>query len=64
MSTRASNCDFSPMKKIIKEDIEQMIASLGNLIQTLDDEGNCLLGDFEKIKKTSCISNRARLPFT
>ncbi|QMV44664.1 sporulation-specific diadenylate cyclase CdaS [Cohnella cholangitidis] len=51
MSTSASNCDFSPMKKLIKEDIEQMISSLGDLIHSLDDEGDCLLGDFEKIKK-------------
>jgi DNA integrity scanning protein DisA with diadenylate cyclase activity len=51
MPTSALNCDFSPMKKIIKEDIEQMIANLDELIHTLDDEGDCLLGDFEKIKK-------------
>ncbi|WP_239614533.1 sporulation-specific diadenylate cyclase CdaS [Cohnella mopanensis] len=51
MPTSALNCDFSPMKKIIKEDIELMIANLDELIHTLDDEGDCLLGDFEKIKK-------------
>ncbi|QJD82633.1 sporulation-specific diadenylate cyclase CdaS [Cohnella herbarum] len=51
MSTTANNCDFSPMKKIIKEDIQQMIENLGALIEILDQDGDCLLGDFEKVKK-------------
>ncbi|WP_199731655.1 sporulation-specific diadenylate cyclase CdaS [Cohnella endophytica] len=47
----SSNCDFSPMKKLIKEDLQQMIFKIESLINTLDDEEECVLGEFEKVKK-------------
>nr|WP_130616537.1 sporulation-specific diadenylate cyclase CdaS [Cohnella abietis] len=50
--TTTHNCDFSPMKKIIKEDIEQLVSDLSHLMHTIGDENSCLLGDFEKIKKS------------
>ncbi|MCD9025488.1 sporulation-specific diadenylate cyclase CdaS [Cohnella silvisoli] len=51
MTTPSVNCDFSPMKRIIKEDLHQMTERLQQLLRTLDDENDCLLGEFEKIKK-------------
>ncbi|MDN4606299.1 sporulation-specific diadenylate cyclase CdaS [Sporosarcina highlanderae] len=45
------NCDFSPMKKVLKEDIRKLIVALQNNIESIVDEENCLLGDFEKIKR-------------
>jgi len=52
MTAMANNCDFSPMKKIIKEDIGLMMAELGRLADTIDEKHECLLGDFEQIKKS------------
>ncbi|RXZ80214.1 hypothetical protein EBB07_19865 [Paenibacillaceae bacterium] len=51
MSITAQNCDFSPMKELIKDDLHHLIAKLGQLILSLNDEEACLLGEFEKIKK-------------
>jgi len=45
-----ADCDFSPMKLAIKEDIRRMITELQNNLAAMDDENNCLLGNFEKIK--------------
>ncbi|GEN84470.1 hypothetical protein SLU01_27820 [Sporosarcina luteola] len=45
------NCDFSPMKEVLKDDIRRLIANLQNNIEAIVDEQNCLLGDFEKIKE-------------
>jgi diadenylate cyclase len=54
MTTHTFNCDFSPMKRIIKEDLQEMMNSLGDLIINLDDDNDnaCLLREFEKIKKS------------
>jgi len=51
MPVSSTNCDFSPMKKIIKEDIQQMISKLDELCEILDNEEQCLLGEFENIKR-------------
>ncbi|KIL34712.1 hypothetical protein SD71_16710 [Cohnella kolymensis] len=50
-TTTAQNCDFSPMKQLIKEDLRQLAESMGELLQMLDNEDYCQLGEFEKIKK-------------
>jgi diadenylate cyclase len=46
-----TNCDFSPMKRIIKEDLKQLMNKLEDLLNSLDDENNCRLGEFDKIKE-------------
>nr|WP_082630466.1 sporulation-specific diadenylate cyclase CdaS [Peribacillus muralis] len=45
------NCDFSPMKQILKEDIRQVIAALELNLEAMSNENDCLLGSFEKIKE-------------
>nr|WP_280518719.1 sporulation-specific diadenylate cyclase CdaS [Lederbergia wuyishanensis] len=45
------NCDFSPMKLRIKEDIRKVISALQNNLVAMDNEDHCLLGSFEKIKE-------------
>lgn len=45
------SCDFSPMKQTLKEDIRQIITALQNNLEAMDNENNCLLGNFEKTKK-------------
>ena len=45
------NCDFSPMKLDIEEDIRQIITALQSNLEAIGDENNCLLGSFEKIKE-------------
>lgn len=45
------NCDFSPMKQILKEDIREIITALQNNLEAIDDENDCLLSNFEKVKE-------------
>ncbi|MEK5232348.1 sporulation-specific diadenylate cyclase CdaS [Lysinibacillus sp. FSL K6-0232] len=45
------NCDFSPMKETLKEELLQVILSLQQSIEEMDTDTNCLLGNFEKIKE-------------
>ena len=45
------NCDFSPMKETLKDELLQVIMSLQQSVQQMDTDTNCLLGDFEKIKE-------------
>ncbi len=45
------SCDFSPMKQTLIEDIGQVIIALQNNLEAIDNENNCLLGNFEKIKE-------------
>ncbi|KAB2338222.1 hypothetical protein F7731_01240 [Cytobacillus depressus] len=45
-----NNCDFSPMKQLLKKDIGQIITALQSSLETMDNENYCLLGNFEKIK--------------
>ncbi|MFC4597863.1 sporulation-specific diadenylate cyclase CdaS [Cohnella hongkongensis] len=51
MTNASPNCDFSPIKRRIAADIRHVIAKLGELAQSLDHEGNCLLGELEQIKQ-------------
>ena len=46
-----ANCDFSPMKQTIKDEIRQVISALQNNLEAMDNENHCLLGNFEKIKE-------------
>lgn len=60
MTELADNCDFSPMKRLIKEDLVRMAANLNELLDGLEDDRCCILGDFEKIKKAFiAIESRA-----
>jgi diadenylate cyclase len=52
MTTPATQCDFSPMKQLIKEDLLLMTHRLGDILNTLDNEGDCLLGELEQVKKS------------
>ncbi|MGE7985452.1 sporulation-specific diadenylate cyclase CdaS [Lysinibacillus fusiformis] len=45
------NCDFSPMKETLKDELLQVINSLQQSVQQMDTDTNCLLGNFEKIKE-------------
>lgn len=45
------NCDFSPIKQKLKEDIREVITALEINLEAVDDENNCLLCNFEKIKE-------------
>ena len=45
------NCDFSPMKLALEEDIRQIIIALQNNLEAIGDEKNCLLSSFEEIKE-------------
>ena len=45
------NCDFSPMKETLKDELLHVIMSLQQSVQQMDTETNCLLGNFEKIKE-------------
>lgn len=46
-----ANCDFSPMKQGIKEEIRQVIMTLQNNLEAMDNEDYCLLGNIEKVKE-------------
>ncbi|WP_252501626.1 sporulation-specific diadenylate cyclase CdaS [Sporosarcina sp. Marseille-Q4943] len=45
------NCDFSPLKQTLKEDIHEIITALQNNFEAIDNDNNCLLSTFEKIKE-------------
>jgi len=45
------NCDFSPMKETLKDELLQVIMSLQQSVQQMDTDTHCLLGNFEKIKE-------------
>lgn len=44
-------CDFTTMTQILKKDIHKVIKELQSNLEVIDDEDNCLLCNFEKIKK-------------
>lgn len=48
---KRADCDFSPMKQTIKEDIRGVITELQNNLEAMDKENYCLLGNFENIKE-------------
>jgi diadenylate cyclase len=43
-------CDFTTMTQILKKDIHKVIKELQSNLEVIDDEDNCLLCNFEKIK--------------
>ncbi|MGG3449297.1 sporulation-specific diadenylate cyclase CdaS [Domibacillus aminovorans] len=45
-----ANCDFSPMRQRLKEDMRQVITTLQDNLEAMDDEDYCLLGNIEKVK--------------
>lgn len=45
------NCDFSPMKETLKDELLQVIISLQQSVEEMHTDTNCLLGNFEKIKE-------------
>lgn len=45
------NCDFSPMKQTLKDELLQVIMTLQQSVEAMDIDTNCLLGNFEKIKE-------------
>ncbi|WP_074432931.1 sporulation-specific diadenylate cyclase CdaS [Bacillus ndiopicus] len=45
------NCDFSPMKETLKDELLQVIMSLQQSVEKMDTNTSCLLGNFEKIKE-------------
>ncbi|WDV05314.1 sporulation-specific diadenylate cyclase CdaS [Lysinibacillus irui] len=45
------NCDFSPMKETLKDELLQVILSLQQSVEEMDTNTNCLLSNFEKIKE-------------
>lgn len=56
-----SNCDFSPMKQTVKDELSQVIMSLQQSIEAMDTEANCLLSDFEKKSKRNLLRLKCRL---
>ncbi|RHW42015.1 hypothetical protein D1B31_05060 [Neobacillus notoginsengisoli] len=45
------NCDFSPLKKSLKEDIRQVLTALENNLEAMDHGTQCVLSNLEKIKE-------------
>ncbi|OAH59619.1 hypothetical protein AWH48_00500 [Domibacillus aminovorans] len=45
-----ANCDFSPMRQRLKEDMRHVITTLQDNLEAMDDEDYCLLGNIEKVK--------------
>lgn len=45
------NCDFSPLKQTLKENIQDIITVLQKNLDAIDNENDCLLSDFEKVKE-------------
>ncbi|BCJ88306.1 sporulation-specific diadenylate cyclase CdaS [Effusibacillus dendaii] len=45
------DCDFSPMKLQVKENLRQIVQKMNQSIQSMDNEDYCLLGTFEQIKE-------------
>lgn len=51
MSTSPTDCDFSPMKQKVAENIQQLIHELQYNLHMLGNEDYCALGSLEKIKQ-------------
>ncbi len=45
------NCDFSPLKQALNDEIREVIMALQNNLEVMDNENYCLLENFEKIKE-------------
>lgn len=46
-----ANCDFSPMKQQLSEEIQQITHELQYSLEVLDKDNHCLLGKLEEIKE-------------
>jgi diadenylate cyclase len=46
-----NNCDFSPMKQRLEDDIQHLIGLLQSNLKVLGNEGHCVLGSLEDIKE-------------
>lgn len=47
----SQNCDFSPMKQQVKQDLKRIASEIQVSIESMDNENYCLLGQFEQIKE-------------
>jgi uncharacterized protein (TIGR00159 family) len=47
-----SECDFSPLKSKLKEQLTTISENIDRIISTLDEENTCLLNEIESISKT------------
>ncbi len=45
------DCDFSPLKQTLKEEIRHVIEELKHNLDGMDNESHCLLKNFDEIKK-------------
>ena len=45
------NCDFSPLKHQLSEEIQQITNELQHSLLTLNNENYCLLGNLNEIKE-------------
>ncbi|WP_134699555.1 sporulation-specific diadenylate cyclase CdaS [Ammoniphilus sp. YIM 78166] len=45
------NCDFSPLKIQLKEDLQQLVNQIQECLDELDNEEYCLLRKFEQIRR-------------
>lgn len=45
------DCDFSPLKQNVKQEIRKVIIELENNLEAMDNLDYCLLGNLEKIKE-------------
>lgn len=50
MEVNYTDCDFSPMKNQLKDDLTKMVDQIQKGIAELDNEERCLLGELEQIK--------------
>lgn len=46
-----TNCDFSPLKEELKERLRALQGFIERTIDAFDEEDNCMLGEFELIRK-------------
>jgi len=45
------NCDFSPLKEELKQRLRMLQGYIATTIEALDDSDDCMLGEFERIRK-------------
>jgi diadenylate cyclase len=51
MTMERVDCDFSPMKQQLREDLAKIVADIEQSLDALDHDSFCLLGTFERIKE-------------
>ncbi|SMO83484.1 sporulation-specific diadenylate cyclase CdaS [Melghirimyces algeriensis] len=47
-----TDCDFSPMKKMVKDNLKSLHSEIYRVVQGLEEERNCLLQEIAEIHKT------------